>query len=135
MTQAAVNRLQAVPGGSGAEVARLDQRDGQPSLGRVPGGGGAVDAPAHDEQVVLAGRERRQVPLHRITARRTSAARSQSSLETPRCVTSRKVTASMAEARTPWRSSSATTSGAVRPSIRPTTMFVRTGATRTPRAP
>ena len=64
MAQAAVDRLQAVPGSAGAEVARFDQRHGQSPLGRVPGRRGSVDAPADHEQVVLPAREPSEVPLH-----------------------------------------------------------------------
>ena len=45
----AVDRLQAVPGGAGAEVLALDERHGEPALRGVPGHGGAVDPAAdHD---------------------------------------------------------------------------------------
>ncbi len=65
ISQAAVDRLEAVPGGPGAEVLGLDERRGETALGGIPGRRRAVDPSAHDQHVELPRRERAQVPLHR----------------------------------------------------------------------
>ena len=72
--QAAVDRLQAVPGGAGAEVVRLDEGHPEARAGRVPGRGRAVDAAADHEQVVLdARREPRRRARGRPDVRRSCA--------------------------------------------------------------
>src|SRR5438105_1814512 len=64
MAQAAVDRLEAVPGAAAAEVAGLDEGDGKAPRGRFPRGGGADDASAQDQDVEVTALERPDVPLH-----------------------------------------------------------------------
>ena len=52
VAQAAVDRLQAVPGGAAAEVVRLQQGHAESARGRFPGRGRAVDAAPDDHDVM-----------------------------------------------------------------------------------
>jgi hypothetical protein len=49
--QAAVQELRRTRGRPGAEVVLLDERDAKSARGRVEGGPGPRDAPAHDQEV------------------------------------------------------------------------------------
>ena len=46
-----MDRAQVIEGAAAAEIVALDERDGQPALGRIAGNRQAVDAAADDEHV------------------------------------------------------------------------------------
>ena len=54
VAQAAVDRLQAVPGGAGAEIVGFQEADAEAARGRLPGRGRPVDPSSHDDDVVRA---------------------------------------------------------------------------------
>ena len=63
--QAAMQRLEIVEGGGGAEIVLVDDRDRQPALRRVPRRGDAVEAAAHHNHVKLRVRQIAEISLHR----------------------------------------------------------------------
>ena len=64
IAQPAVDGLEMIEGGRGAEVAALDQRHRQPALRGVVRGREAIDAAADDEQVEFGGGQAREISIH-----------------------------------------------------------------------
>ena len=59
-----MNRLQMIERRRGAEVAAIDQRNGQPALGGIVGDREPVDAAANDEHVEFAFGQPREISNH-----------------------------------------------------------------------